>query len=134
MKGYELPCDARMADGAARGAALGLLWSAWFGPSEVWCSKATMQLNAARLARTTGGYTLGFSAFLACYNGIFCCCERQFGGESVVSPIVSGGMVGMGVGAFISPLRAATVLSTSGMCAGMCGVCHWAGVGRWKSD
>merc|ERR1712216_572641 len=105
----------------------------WFGPSEVWSAGLPVQRNALRLARATGGYTLGFGGFLACYNGVFCFSERTFGRESLASPVASGGVVGLAVGTFITPLRVATILSTSGMCAGMCGLCHVLGVGGWRA-
>ena len=133
MRGYELPCEARVADGAVRGAALGFLWSAWFGVSEVWCASRPLSHNGMQLAKSTGGYVLGFGGFLAVYNGIFCWCERQFGRDSSVSPVVSGALVGLGVGVALPPFRLTTVLQTSAMCASMCGICHQMGVGGWRT-
>ena len=133
MRGQELPCDARIADGVFRGGALGLLWSVWFGPSECWSTERPFRQNALQLTQRTGMYVLGFGGFLACYNGIFCCCERSFGRDSAASPVAAGGLVGLAVGAMIPPLRVVTMLSTSGMCAGLCGAGHAMGV-VWRTD
>ena len=133
MRGQELPCDARVADGVFRGGALGLLWSVWFVPSECWSADRLFRQNALQLTQRTGLYVLGFSSFLACYNGIFCCCERSFGRNSVASPVTAGGLVGLAVGAMIPPVRVVTVLSTSGMCAALCGAGHGMGV-IWRTD
>ena len=133
LRGQELPCDARIADGVFRGGALGLLWSVWFGPSECWSTERPFRQNALQLTQRTGMYVLGFGGFLACYNGIFCCCERSFGRDSAASPVAAGGLVGLAVGAMIPPLRVVTMLSTSGMCAGLCGAGHAMGV-VWRTD
>ena len=77
-------------------------------------------------------YVLGFSSFLACYNGLFCGCERSFGRDSAASPVAAGGLVGLAVGAMIPPVRVATMLSTAGMCAGLCGAGHAMGA-VWRT-
>ena len=128
----EVECKARVADGIFRGGALGLLWSVWFGPSECWSAQKPFRHNALQLSKRTGMYVLGFSSFLACYNGLFCGCERSFGRDSAASPVAAGGLVGLAVGAMIPPVRVATMLSTAGMCAGLCGAGHAMGA-VWRT-
>ena len=128
----EVACEARVADGIFRGGALGLLWSVWFGPSECWSVQQPFRHNALQLSKRTGMYVLGFSSFLACYNGLFCGCERSFGRDSAASPVAAGGLVGLAVGAMIPPVRVATMLSTAGMCAGLCGAGHAMGA-VWRT-
>ena len=128
----EVECKARVADGIFRGGALGLLWSVWFGPSECWSAQKPFGHNALQLSKRTGMYVLGFSSFLACYNGLFCGCERSFGRDSAASPVAAGGLVGLAVGAMIPPVRVATMLSTAGMCAGLCGAGHAMGA-VWRT-
>ena len=128
----EVACEARVADGIFRGGALGLLWSVWFGPSECWSVQQPFRHNAQQLSKRTGMYVLGFSSFLACYNGLFCGCERSFGRDSAASPVAAGGLVGLAVGAMIPPVRVATMLSTAGMCAGLCGAGHAMGA-VWRT-
>lgn len=128
----EVACKARVADGIFRGGALGLLWSVWFGPSECWSVQKPFRHNALQLSKRTGMYVLGFSSFLACYNGLFCGCERSFGRDSAASPVAAGGLVGLAVGAMIPPVRVATMLSTAGMCAGLCGAGHAMGA-VWRT-
>ena len=128
----EVACEARVADGIFRGGALGLLWAVWFGPSECWGVQQPFRHNALQLSKRTGMYVLGFSSFLACYNGLFCGCERSFGRDSAASPVAAGGLVGLAVGAMIPPVRVATMLSTAGMCAGLCGAGHAMGA-VWRT-
>ena len=95
----QLPCEARVADGAIRGAGIGLLWGVFYGPGEFRAAKsgkagATALARPAMHALQHGGLTtLGFAAFLAGYNGIYCSSERRFG-PSPGNALLAGGCMG----------------------------------------
>ena len=105
MGRYEPTCEARVADGAVRGAFLGLLWSGFFLPSEVRTAGVAAGWPALRFAlRTSTLTTAGFAVFLGGYNGVFCVSERTFG-RTWLNPAVSGGLLGAAIGYGAHPSR-----------------------------
>jgi len=127
---HQLPCEARVADGAIRGAGIGLLWGMFYGPGE-WRLARSGAVGAAAATRPVlhalqhGGLTTaGFAAFLAGYNGIYCSSERRLG-PSAGNALLAGGCMGSLLGAAVSwPVRATSVVSTAVGTALLCAGCQ----------
>ena len=81
MNQYKPPCSSKAADGAIRGALIGLVWGGVFAspplPAE---AGASVGASALKRAGRVGGSMLrhggGFAAFLAVYNGVTCTAEK----------------------------------------------------------
>ena len=121
MPDADVPCDARVADGAIRGAFMGVVWAAWFGPSDM--HREVLLRGASRLrwalvaARYTSMSVAGFSGFFGMYNGFLCQAERQFGSRSLAAPTIVGGALGAAIGASIRPLNMLNVATVGSLCA-----------------
>ena len=121
----DLPCSARVADGAIRGAGLGVLWAVWYGRSEVEAAQATSKLATARPLvyglRFGVGSALSFGALIGVYNGLFCTSEKYFG-RGLASPLLAGTVMGTVLGCAFTPHQpapiAATAFATAALCAG----------------
>ena len=114
-----LKCDARMADGAIRGAMMGALWSAFFGASDL--HRELREVAGKRHTLLATRYTLlsvlGFGGFFGIYNGLLCQAESRFGTESVAGPVLVGGSLGAAIGASIRPWSITNVGVISVLCA-----------------
>lgn len=120
-RGTHIPCEARVADGAIRGAFVGVLWAA-FGPSETVVASAPKLSSGAWVAsglRYGALSTLSFSAFFGLYSGLLCWTERSLGRESLACPLVAGGAIGSTIGACLPPPRAPNVLVCGSVTAGV---------------
>ena len=117
MGRYEPTCEARVADGAVRGAFLGLLWSGFFLPSGGRTGGVAAGWPALRFAlRTSTLTTAGFAVFLGGYNGVFCVSERTFG-RTWLNPAVSGGMLGAAIGYGAHPSKVSVVAGAAATAA-----------------
>ncbi len=97
----DIPCSARVADGAIRGGMVGALWVGYFGPrGDSWRAAAPAGGGALAAARAGALTVLGFAGFFGTYNGIFCHSQRAFG-EGVATPLLSGACVGGTIGALM---------------------------------
>jgi hypothetical protein len=129
----ELPCGARVADGAIRGGMVGVLWTAYFLPGDLRQLRTTAPGGVPlRAARATALTTAGFASFFGAYNGVFCGAERVFG-EGVASPFLAGGVAGGALGAALGPpsTRLASVAVCAGATAVLCAGSH-ALVSFWR--
>lgn len=96
----QIPCIHRTADGAFRGAYIGIAWGLFFGPShvEVAVTKSWWPVRASsavsQLGRFTAIHSVGFAAFLGAYNALQCTCERIFGSNSGLTSTATGGILG----------------------------------------
>ena len=130
----ELSTEARVADGAIRGAGIGLLWGIFHGPSEV--SRALNGTEgAAAAARPMQhalmhgiGATLGFAVFLGGYNGIYSVVERR-SGQKALGAFTAGGTMGAVLGAFSTgwPLKPVAIGGTAAGTALLCAGCQLLG-------
>ena len=131
-----LPVSSRMADGAIRGAGIGLLWGIFWGPSEAHFARsgaagAAAAVRPALHALTHGGMaTIGFAMFLGGYNGIYSAIDR-IGGQKTLSAFTAGGVMGgvlggLSAGVPLKPKPGAigTTLTTAAGTALLCAGCQ----------
>jgi len=120
-KAEALPCSARAADGALRGAGLGLLWGVWYGPGEASAARAGgSSLHPLVYGlRFAGTSALGFAALISTYNGLYCAGEKMLG-TSVANPLIAGGAIGTAIGYVLTPGKllpiSATAFGTAALC------------------
>lgn len=130
-RGTFVPCNARVADGAIRGALVGALWGA-FGPSEQLGGSLTPTVRgkvvpSSMLHQVRYGVlsTLSFSCFFGLYSGLLCSAERAFGTDSIVCPVIAGGAIGSAIGTCLPPPRAPNILVCGGVTAAVSAVSAW---------
>ena len=134
-RGTYVPCNARVADGAIRGALVGALWGA-FGPAEQlggsWTPARGKLSPSSMMQQLRYGVlsTLSFSCFFGLYSGLLCSAERSFGTDSMVCPVVAGGAIGSAIGACLPPPRAPNILVCGGVTAAVSAVSAWALSGK----
>ena len=101
MPKNEVPCDARVADGAIRGAIVGALWVVCMG--EVELRNELRGLSSMGRLRLWATYSpkmaLGFTCFFGLYNGVSCAVEYGFGPGSHAGPVLAGSFMGGAIGA-----------------------------------
>ena len=121
MNQYKPPCSSKAADGAIRGALIGLVWGGVFAspplPAE---AGASVGASALKRAGRVGGSMLrhggGFAAFLAVYNGVTCTAEAARGGKDDALNAALGGFSAGALAAMRvrNPLHALAVAGGTG--------------------
>ncbi|KAG8468608.1 hypothetical protein KFE25_013691 [Diacronema lutheri] len=125
-----IPCIHRTADGAFRGAYIGVVWGGYFAREHLreaahsagLPSGYPLSTAALKVGRFVGAHVLGFSLFLGGYNAFQCSLERTIGQDSGLTPIVAGATLGA-LASCILPTRP-TVPSIAAGAAGTACACY----------
>lgn len=108
-----MPCPARVADGAIRGAIVGSLW-AFFGPTgdaRRPIGFDVLRRGGASAAVHGFGSVLFFSGFLGIYSGVSCTSQTWFAQDSLMHAGFSGAIMGGFIGASMAPTSPRNVLA-----------------------